>query len=266
MFDHLEALIEPNSVACMGYSRLGNSLAKVELRGGDLALLKSGVGEGASDIGAEIERLRWIGDRLNVPSVLAAERKDRLNAVLLSWIGDLAGHEALDQLDTSQVVVDFAQQLRLVHGLDVDGCPFTDVARIELEQVLHKVEQGEVDQDRFFAETKLSPSQALEELSAAVDKVESDCFTHGDYMLPNMVYGDALSIGLVDWGECGVSDAHRDFMSVERTLRRNLSDPPIDLFYEAYGQTDVDRDQIRFFWLLDRLKVRCVTAVTPGFP
>ena len=50
----------------------------------------------------------------------------------------------------------------------------------------------------------------------------------------------------------GVSDRHRDFMSIELTIKRNCGEEWIPEFYEVYGAGEVDPERIRFFWLLDR--------------
>lgn len=70
--------------------------------------------------------------------------------------------------------------------------------------------------------------------------------------MPNIIFKDDEVCGVVDWGLAGVADPHRDFMSVELTLRRNMDEENIRYFYKVYGIDTVDSERVRYYWLLDR--------------
>lgn len=98
----------------------------------------------------------------------------------------------------------------------------------------------------------IAPAEALEWLQAGADAIRETVFTHGDYCLPNvMIQGGRLS-GLLDWGNAGLADPHRDFMAVIESIAFNLGPNWVGRFFGAYGSPGPDPERIRYYRILDK--------------
>jgi len=199
-----------------------------------------------------VERLEWIGDRLPVPRILYCQSRGDRTFVLSSELPGLPLYKCMEALSVGKTVEKFAQCLKIIHALSAKGCPFDRVLKTELAESERCLRDGSLNIQAFIADTGADPAEVLEELHARAVQVGEIVFTHGDYCFPNVLTTGDLITGIVDWGIAGISDWHRDFMSAEQTIRRNCGEEWIPAFYEAYGSPEVDRDQIYFFWLLDR--------------
>lgn len=232
--------------------RLGNRLLRVEDTAGQPAFLKIGTGMAAKDLLDEASRLQWIGDRLSVPRVHAVEAVDDTAFLLISALPGSPAHEVLEGLSPERVVHHMADALRDVHALPTADCPFSATLDDELEESERRIEAGLIDLEGFRESTGGAPREVLEDLQERRDIIQDLVFTHGDYCLPNlMLLGDAVS-GILDWGIAGVADRHRDFFSMELTVRRNSGEEWIESFYARYGIDEVDRERIEYYRLLDQ--------------
>lgn len=243
--------LDPASATEDAKGRLGNRVIRVVDRVAGPTYLKVGSGDAAKDLRAEAARLEWIGDRLPVPKPLyVGETAETF--LLLTAIPGRPSHECLDALGPRAVVELFATALRAVHGIPTVDCPFDHVYDREIAAAEQRLDHGVVDKEAFEQATGDQPDVVLEWLKSHGDLLTDMVFTHGDYALPNLLVNGGQVSGLLDWGIAGVADRHRDFMSAELTLRRNVGDTWAPLFYEIYGTRDVDRERIRFYWLLDQ--------------
>ena len=230
--------------------RVGNSLTQVVDNAAGPAFLKVGRGAAAIDLRREANRLRWIGNRLPVPEVLFFENADPAFLLIRALKGS-PSHEWLDVLGPKSVVRMLATTLRSIHRVEVEGCTFRDLFVSELSEAEERLHRGAVDQAEFENATGMTPAKAIDWLHT-VDPAGADVFTHGDYCMPNVLIEDGEVSGIVDWGLAGVANPHRDFMSFEVTLRRNLDLSWRALFYDEYQLGDLDEKMIRAYSVLDQ--------------
>ena len=242
MSHRLREMLDPTSLSEAALGRVGNRLLRAHSAGGEDVYVKIGVGRTMSEIVHEAERLRWIGDRLPVPRVLALE--------VISALPGIPAHEERS-VAVEDVARSFARAMVAVHSLPVFRNPFDKVVELELEESSRRVTEGLIDEGAFSQAVGLTPKATLEILMNGMP-TEKVVFTHGDFALPNLLLAGAEVTGIVDWSLAGVADRHRDFMSAELTLRRNIGQEAIPIFYEAYGISEVDDSAIRYFWLLDQ--------------
>ncbi|HMT26483.1 MAG TPA: aminoglycoside 3'-phosphotransferase [Microthrixaceae bacterium] len=227
--------------------RAGNRLVRGRARYGRGVYLKAADGEVGAELLDEAERLRWIDGRLPVPAVLATAQRDGWVFVVLSALQGVPAHEVRG----TRAVVALARAMRSVHALPSVPNPFTGIVEHELEEAERRVAAGEIDHDGFLEEVGSGPREVLRNLLIG-PPVDELVFTHGDLCLPNVLISAGIASGIVDWALAGIADPHRDFMSAELTIRRNLDESSIETFYTAYGRDDIDPARTRYFWLLDK--------------
>ena len=245
--------------------RLGNQSFRVWDKAEGPAYLKIGTGIAGQDQIDEAERLDWIGHYLPVPRVLHyATQGDRV-FVLTTELPGTPSHECIEIISAPTVVAKLAEGLKMVHEVPTEDCPFDRVLENELKESARRIDSLGLNVEAFTADTGAAPSRVLEHLVAQASQISDSVFTHGDYCFPNLLLDRQCISGIVDWGIAGISDRHRDFMSVELTIKRNCGEKWIPTFYELYGECDVDPERIRFFWLLDRFfsHYECPTGSEP---
>lgn len=248
----------PGSVDEVEKGRTGNRLLRAKTLEGADAYLKVATGATASELRAESERLQWIGSRLPIPRVLDVVERAGWTYLLITALEGTPGHVAAATA-ASEVVAAFATAMRDVHSLPVRDAPFRDVVQMELRESARRLTAGLIDEAAFEATVAASPAAVLLELGEAPPDAD-EVFTHGDFCLPNLLVRGRTPTGIVDWALAGVADRHRDFMSAEGTLHRNIGAAAVQSFYDAYGALEVDRDRVRWFWLLDQFS----TFFRPG--
>jgi len=250
--DSLESKLVPGSLRKLNEGRLGNCLFHVTTMDSGPCYLKIGTGDAAVDMGEEVRRLHWIGNRLPVPQALFHETIDGVTYLLITEIQGKPSHEYKEVLYPQKVVESLALTLRQIHELPINECPFNTILEDELAESNHRVQKGLLDRVAFVSATGQEPETLLEELENQRYIVQDLVFTHGDYALPNVIMQDNTVTGIVDWGIAGIADKHRDFMCIEKSINRNLGPEWTSLFYDEYGETEVDVKRIQFYWQLDQ--------------
>lgn len=243
--------LDGDVVTDLGSGRLGNALLRTQDVVAGPAYLKVARGAAADDLAREADRLRWIGSRLPVPQVLAFVEGDT-SFLLMTALEGTPAHQWIDEMGPRELLAAVAAVLHDIHEMPIAGCPFVDCFTRELAEASRKVAEGlidPVDFDRAYGET---PAASLDWLQRNGHLIEDWVFTHGDFTLPNVLIQDGAVSGVVDWGLAGVADRHRDFMTMEVTLRLNIATEDHPLFYQAYAPTAVDAERLRLYSTLDR--------------
>ena len=244
--------LELDTVQKLAVGRLGNQLHRVCDKDEGPAYLKIGTGIASQDQLDEAKRLDWIGHHLPVPRVLHCATHGNRTFVLITELPGVPSHECFEAISVPTAVEKLAEGLKMIHAVSTDDCPFDQVLENELKESARRIGCSGLNVEAFVADTGAAPSKVLDDLAARTSQVSDFVFTHGDYCFPNLLLDGQRISGIVDWGIAGVSDRHRDFMSIELTIRRNCGEEWIPTFYESYGASEVDPERIRFFWLLDR--------------
>ena len=236
-----------------GVSRLGNMMYRLEDRSGNRFYLKIGEGRGGADLRKEVERLDWVSDTLNTPSIELQYFDAGKSVVMLTELPGLPAHEAIHLSEMRDIIRVFARELRRIHELPIQECPFLGEVTDELERAVARCNSGSLDVINFRKQTGRTPLNAVNYLRSNVEKMKDLVFTHGDYCLPNLILDQNKASGILDWGLAGVADRNRDFMSAELTIKRNFGPEWIPLFYRELG-LQPDKERVYFFWLLDRFE------------
>jgi aminoglycoside phosphotransferase len=205
---------------------------------------------------AEVERLNWLKNRLPVPQVVDYRQSEAGEYLLLSEITGLMACDESLKTRPVEVVKLLAAGLRMLHSLDINGCPLDSRVDIKMEAARQRMQGGLVDETAFDDNRLGRPAPALFEVLLRTRPTTEDLvFTHGDYCLPNVILepGCRRISGFIDLGLSGVADRYQDLALAARSLEYNLGREWISLLFEEYGLDlkEVDWAKIEFYQLLD---------------
>lgn len=179
-----------------------------------------------SDSDKERKILTWLDEKLPAPRLIAFERQDGFNYLLMSKIpGEMACSETYMQ-NPAPAVKALADGLKALRAVDTKGCPNNNTLDVTLANARHNLENGlidlkEIDEDRIFA----YGFSGMDDLFRFLDKNRPDeeiVFSHNDYCLPNVFLDNGAFSGLVDLGDAGIGDQWQDIALCVRSLEYNL--------------------------------------------
>lgn len=212
-----------------------------------------------------VATMQWLGQRLNVPKVLAHEILDGCSFLLMSRIPGKMSCDS-DYLAQPEVVVrELAQGLKLLWQTDPTGCPRDFTLEVLLEEAAYRVENGLVDLDNVepdtFGEKGFRDPQALLQWLKENRPSSVPVLAHGDYCLPNVFLENGKLSGFIDIGDMGIGEKWRDIALCWRSLKHNFDgsyggpvypdfDP--DVLFDALG-IEPDPQQLHYHLLLDEL-------------
>ena len=114
---------ELDAGAPIAMGRVGNTIERVRLLDGSLAVLKRGRDAASdADVRGEAERLSWLDGRAGAPRLLWAGDFNGHAASLVTLLPGQPAHERVD--DPAHVITRAARALRAVHALPIEACPF----------------------------------------------------------------------------------------------------------------------------------------------
>lgn len=213
----------------------------------------------------EYHMLSWLQGKLPVPRLLAFERKDGRNYLLMERLsGEMACADSYMEDPARQAEV-LANGLRLLWSTDISGCPYPDMTSRKLKLARERVEMGLVSMEDAEPETYgpggfSNPHQLLFWLEEHQPK-EHPVLSHGDFCLPNIFGRGSQVTGFLDLGHCGIADPYQDLALCFRSLKHNLegnyggpirSNGNPRLLFEKLG-IEPDWEKIRYYILLDEL-------------
>ncbi|GGU45059.1 aminoglycoside 3'-phosphotransferase [Lentzea flava] len=187
----------------------------------------------------ERDRLRWLGERFEVPEI---------RAFVDDWLvlADV-GAPSLASVDPVLAGTVMGTVLRSLHALPVATCPFDARVAVMIEKARQNVEAGLVDPDDFDDDNLgATPSELLERLVSSAPQDEDLVVAHGDFCPPNVLLRPDGSTVLIDVSRLGVSDRHRDLA----LAHRELGEEAAAAFDRAYGLTPRP-DRLAWYRLLD---------------
>ncbi len=197
----------------------------------------------------EKNAMNWLLAKLPVPHVVAYCKVQTTEYLLTTSIPGLSSESHALSTEKKPLVQILAEGLRTIHNISIANCPLPVFTAQSLLKTAHQnVTSGHITA-QTLAERKdpRTPEQALTEIHALKPDGEDLVFTHGDYCLPNvMIDNNALS-GFIDWGSAGIGDRHRDFVSAQYSIRRNLGAEWIDPFFDHYDRKFLNIKTLQFY-------------------
>lgn len=209
----------------------------------------------------EYAMMRWLQGRVPVPDILAFERADGYNYLLMRRLpGEMACADRYLKAPEALLHL-LAQGMELLWRVDVRDCPAGDTLDRKLRRARERVEGGWCDTDNVEPDT-YGPNGFRDPMELLVwleqnRPAEQPVLSHGDFCLPNVFLSDGRVTGFIDLGHCGIADRYQDIALCCRSLRHNLEETahvPFDedRFFRALG-VERDVEKIRYYILLDEL-------------
>lgn len=179
----------------------------------------------------EYTMIKWINQRVPTPKLLYYTFENSVEYLLTTEIEGIPAYQIEPNSRESAIKV-LAGTLRVIHGIDMDGCPVEN----SVENWLNK----------FYA--KGIDTSSLEEWRPK----ENQVFTHGDYCLPNIIIKNGKLSGVIDWDYAGLADPYIDFAYCTWSIKYNYGveeseEQWIPLFFKHYGLEKIDKKKLDYF-------------------
>jgi aminoglycoside phosphotransferase len=248
-------LVDLSLVEELPLGRLKTAMFIVREQGGVQNYLKIGRGISADDLVAETSRLNWLAGRMTtpIPEVVAFAIENGTAFQLITRLAGLPAYDERLQTDRAAVVTSYALALKELHSTNVAECPFVGTIESELVEAERRLRNEELSLNAFRQDSDgQTPAVVLEWLHCNLGMMRNSVFTHGDFCMPNVLMSSPTRVsGLIDWGQAGVADIHRDLFGVCDSLYMNYGVGWEPIFFEAYGIDEIDPDRLRFIEKLD---------------
>jgi Aminoglycoside phosphotransferase len=203
----------------------------------------------------EVMILNWISDTgLSCPKVIFSKAIDDIEYMVISAIRGINAHE-IKNMDIDQIVYLAVKVLKKIHNTTIttDNKKLMNRTKYDVEQMHSWLENGWINKEKFEQNNNMTIYQALKYLEEQMDILDCSVLTHGDYCLPNILIDSNLDVGVVDWAEAGINDKYKDFMTITKSIKRNLGIKYVASFFDYYGVTNVDENKLTYFEMMDQI-------------
>lgn len=198
----------------------------------------------ATGMVAEAKRIEWLSSvGIPGPKVLDAGEHDGIEWLIMTAVPGYAVYDPWPADQRMQVIDAAARQLRALHALPIENCPFDQSLNVALAQARRRQPDN---------------TDLLAELNSLRPTAEDFVVCHGDYCTPNvLVHPETFQVtGLIDLGKLGRADRHADLALMCGSLRTDLNlqygEEHVERFLTAYG-TEADEQLLTYYLRLDWL-------------
>ena len=151
----------------------------------------------------EYAMLLWLEGKLPAPRVIAFERENGFNYLLMT---KLSGRMACDCGYSEETVSRLlAEGLKMLWKTDISDCPRRFGLENRLAEAKGRLTDGSL-RGRKPADGAFPDFETLYTYLEAHKPMEEPVFSHGDYCLPNVFLSEEGVCGFLDLGRAGVSD------------------------------------------------------------
>ncbi len=214
----------------------------------------------------EYDALKWLSDKLPVPKIVAFDKADGFNYLLMTRIKEKNLIDDIYSIEPKQIIEALADGLKQLWSIDISTCPLQSRLPSRLAEAKYRIDNGLVDVDDFNEDTLGENGFAdIEELFSFLleNQPEEDLvFTNGDYCLPNFFINQNRIVGFIDLGKAGVADRWQDLALCIRSIEYNLCE--IKNLSHSYFlewrdyllellDVKLDNIKLRYYILLDEL-------------
>ena len=205
----------------------------------------------------EHEMLLWMEGKLPAPRVMAFDRKNGINYLLMTkQDGKMACDCDLSEEEVSRLL---AKGLKMLWRTDISSCPNCRTIQTQLDEAKKKIKEG-VLESTVPQHKEFSDFETLWNYLSQHAPQDDFVFSHGDYCLPNIFLSNGGVCGFIDLGRAGISDRYEDiymclwsmrynFVTLGNMKESHFADCET-IFFEELG-IEKDLEKLRFFELLD---------------
>jgi aminoglycoside phosphotransferase len=249
----VQALCRDSEVTELAIGRSAAQVYKINT-GSDVLYLKTLVNNDVESFQVDVDRLEWLKGKLPVPGVLSFEVVGNHEFLLLSEVSGINGVEQMELSSAEDLTCQLAKGLRQVHDVDISSCPLDERTSSKLQRAKTRVLANVVDETDFDDERMgMTAKDIYELLSQQQPDNEELVLNHGDYCLPNVMFTNNRVTGFIDLDRAGVADRYNDLAIASRSIVSNLGEGFGEVFFDAYGVTDLDLEKINYFRMMDEM-------------
>ena len=143
----------------------GTHVCRIGRRFLKIALYQSVPFQDQSILEAEMLRLQWLDGRIPVPAVHYYKHHGRYEFLLISEVPGIISCDEIFHANIPSVVRLLARGLRLVHSIDITGCPFDATINTQLELVRQRIAHAMIDTTTFTDEFQSMNIQEMYKLA-----------------------------------------------------------------------------------------------------
>lgn len=202
----------------------------------------------------EYEKLSWLDGKLSVPRVILYDTYNKIEYLITAALkGEMICNKYYENNYDMGIKV-LKQAFDNIYNVDISTCPFNTDINYRLSIAEYNVNNNLIKNENLSEDVLNRFGSANGLLSYLKEnKFEAKkCFSHGDPSLPNIFGTEDKFEGLIDVGECGVSDIWFDLAICEKSIKRNYGKEYINKFYEELNIIP-DRGKIEYYQLLMEL-------------
>lgn len=242
--------------------RVGESDSKVFLF--DNMVLK--IEKSCNHSNREYEALKWLDGRLSVPEIIAFEKSDGYNYLLMSRIKSKTMIDDITKCNPYKLVEAMADGIKQLWAIDINDCPLDSRLPSQLLEAKYRLDNDLVDTEDFEEDTLGDNGfKSVDELYKFLKNNQPDedlVFTHGDYCLPNLFVKDNKTIGFIDLGKAGIADRWQDLALCIRSMKYNYCSirgldetefAELRNYLLRLLNIELDKEKLRYYILLDEL-------------
>lgn len=195
--------------------------------------VKWGLSHQLEELRREAQLLSDIGNQVPCAEILFQHFENEFGLVITQAIDAIPLHEAnLKSEEIIQVLYDVLQILWQLPQESIEG--LTNGVLKEVDEIELMMNEDRIDLAGFHKATGLDPKQHLTEARQQFELHPHDIVAHGDFCLPNVLFGDT-GVYLVDWGKSGRGHRARDMASIRTSLARNNDPCAFQALADALG-------------------------------
>ena len=213
----------------------------------------------------EYQILEWLQDKLPVPKVLAYEKDEGKNYLLMTKAPGEMSCTDLYMKNPEQLINLLAEGLKMLWKVDICDFPYKHGLEEKLQMVKNNVQNNLVDMDdvepETFGENGFENPEHLLNWLMTNKPEEELVFSHGDFCLPNIFLSGEKISGYIDLGMAGTVDKWLDISLCYRSLLHNFEGKYSGKEYQGFRADGLfeklgiapDWEKIRYYILLDEL-------------
>ena len=103
----------------------------------------------SESLAREAEVLRWLEGKLPVPMVMFFACDGNYEFLLMSEIPGVPACDRAFEKDLPELIRLLAQGLRMIHSIDISGCPFDQRLSVKMKEAADRTAKGLVDEQDF---------------------------------------------------------------------------------------------------------------------
>ena len=211
--------------------------------------LKINIGATGAPLIREKEAMNWLQGKLPVPPVVAYHEEKNTTYLITKRLPGISSHEEPYRHNQEITFRILSEGLRAIHKVKAISCPLPQYTADGLiQEAKHNVQTGAVTTQSLKSRgDSRTPQEALNQVLSLCPLKEQNIFTHGDYCSPNILIHNNRLSGFIDWGSAGMGDPHRDLVSAQYSIRRNLGEEWVNPFFDHYGREHINEDILAFY-------------------